>query len=760
MKITVFQGSEKNTDVGFVQELSFDELAEAFSQCEKGGKHEDYFVRGELSPVKRKDDNLCNVDLLVIDGDCSIDDPNTAPPADELHRILKRWHINHIIYTTHSHNPPEKNKWRCLIECPLEDKAQLKATAHQIVEELNDEGYNIAYVKEMGVWSQPWFLPRRANPKDGKFEHYAFVDGGPYQAASETNKESTSKGSPKDSGEVASVEERIRQIQSGERYHDNLLALSWGDIADGVARGKSIAGLRGIMNGVPEELRDERWQSRYDDIERYVDEAIEKQKNKGNGVDHEYDSDDEYYASAVELPEDNSEEFIKDAKIPLPPGLMGQLVHSAYQMQRFQYEEVALVSALGLVSGICGRKFNISDTGLNIYLTLIMGTGMGKDAISEFIEYALTNLSFDSVGQTPLSFLGAGRFTGPKAVIKSLKNARSQVCVFTEAGLLLGSKAGDQTGLTRALLSLYSCSGAGRITKREVFSNDDDSVEQISSPALSIVNEATPETLLQAFKKGNSIEVGDLPRQSIFRIHRNKPYPNKHARKHISEECEERLKQLITLCSDIQADNRPEVIDIDYGDLEDEIWEHSKEWVDIENKFKHSDSIKSNMATRMHLKALKFASLASIYNHDDCVLHSAEWEWAKALVRYEFDGLVNFFAGSGSVINEADAGVWIIAKQIRKIIDGKLKDKNQTMDVRYRKAGIVSRSVLRQGLKNNIKITQFETKMNGKIKSGIDVIIDYMVDCGYLVHVENDPFGNKKELFKVTEQFNTLWVFN
>ena len=429
-------------------------------------------------------------------------------------------------------------------------------------------------------------------------------------------------------------------------------------------------------------------------------------------------------------------------------------------MQRFQYEEVALVSALGLVSGICGRKFNISDTGLNIYLTLIMGTGMGKDAISEFIEYALTNLSFDSVGQTPLSFLGAGRFTGPKAVIKSLKNARSQVCVFTEAGLLLGSKAGDQTGLTRALLSLYSCSGAGRITKREVFSNDDDSVEQISSPALSIVNEATPETLLQAFKKGNSIEVGDLPRQSIFRIHRNKPYPNKNARKHISEECEERLKQLITLCSDIQADNRPEVIDIDYGDLEDEIWEHSKEWVDIENKFKHSDSIKSNMATRMHLKALKFASLASIYNHDDCVLHSAEWEWAKALVRYEFDGLVNFFAGSGSVINEADAGVWIIAKQIRKIIDGKLKDKNQTMDVRYRKAGIVSRSVLRQGLKNNIKITQFETKMNGKIKSGIDVIIDYMVDCGYLVHVENDPFGNKKELFKVTEQFNTLWVFN
>jgi hypothetical protein len=70
----------------------------------------------------------------------------------------------------------------------------------------------------------------------------------------------------------------------------------------------------------------------------------------------------------------------------------------------------------------------------------------------------------------------------------------------------LVAKLGDMTGLTRALLSLYSCSGKGRITKKEVFSNDDDSIDQLTSPALSIVNEATPETLLGAFKKGNSID--------------------------------------------------------------------------------------------------------------------------------------------------------------------------------------------------------------------------------------------------------------
>ena len=298
MKITVFQGSEKNTQSGFVQEVDFDELAEAFSVCEKGGKHEDYFVRGELHPIVRKDSNLSISDLLVLDGDCSNDDPNSAPPPDELHAILKQWNINHVIYTTHSHNPPEKNKWRCLIECHLENKQQLKETAHKIIEELNDVGYNVAYVKEMGVWSQPWFLARRANPADGKFEHFSYTIGEAYQAVDVAHDERDIKsrdksGNISNSSDTKSVEDRIREIQSGEIYHDNLMAISWGDIKDGVARGKSVANLRGLMHGVPESKRDERWQERYDDIERIVDDAIEK--NKGNGVDHEYDSDVEYY---------------------------------------------------------------------------------------------------------------------------------------------------------------------------------------------------------------------------------------------------------------------------------------------------------------------------------------------------------------------------------------------------------------------------------------------------------------------------------
>ena len=42
--------------------------------------------------------------------------------------------------------------------------------------------------------------------------------------------------------------------------------------------------------------------------------------------------------------------------------------------------DVSLVGALGLLSGICGRAYNVSGTGLNHYLMLLGVTGVGKDA--------------------------------------------------------------------------------------------------------------------------------------------------------------------------------------------------------------------------------------------------------------------------------------------------------------------------------------------------------------------------------------------
>lgn len=54
--------------------------------------------------------------------------------------------------------------------------------------------------------------------------------------------------------------------------------------------------------------------------------------------------------------------------IPLPPGLVGMIAQFIHDQAPRPVMDIALVGALGLMAGICGRAYNVSGTGLNGYL--------------------------------------------------------------------------------------------------------------------------------------------------------------------------------------------------------------------------------------------------------------------------------------------------------------------------------------------------------------------------------------------------------
>src|SRR5699024_7716505 len=69
-----------------------------------------------------------------------------------------------------------------------------------------------------------------------------------------------------------------------------------------------------------------------------------------------------------------------------PPGLLGQVADFILAAAPRPVPEIALAGAIGLMSGIAGRAYNVSNTGLNQYVLLLAPTGTGKEAMASGID--------------------------------------------------------------------------------------------------------------------------------------------------------------------------------------------------------------------------------------------------------------------------------------------------------------------------------------------------------------------------------------
>lgn len=152
-----------------------------------GPKDGPYFVRGRCEGT-RSDKAMLQAEnlLVVIDGDSSVTEDGEviegAPDPKLAHEAMKQAGIEHLIYTSHSHQKhgPDFHKWRLLV--PSDAKAQtLAAGVDAILDILHVAGVKVAPVKENTSLSQPWFFPR---VEAGRAEGYytaSFETGKPFK---------------------------------------------------------------------------------------------------------------------------------------------------------------------------------------------------------------------------------------------------------------------------------------------------------------------------------------------------------------------------------------------------------------------------------------------------------------------------------------------------------------------------------------------------------------------------------------------------
>ncbi|UOF80850.1 regulatory protein repA [Caudoviricetes sp.] len=146
--------------------FDWDKLKERLKKPKVGQKDGPYYVRGgELAGERRTTENLLSGELIILDGDSSLD-PETgeitpgAPPMAAVCDALDGMGITYFAHTSHSFQKGKLEKYRVIIPAKLKNEAELNASVDYLIAQLHAKGVWLADVNENHKWIQPWFFSR------------------------------------------------------------------------------------------------------------------------------------------------------------------------------------------------------------------------------------------------------------------------------------------------------------------------------------------------------------------------------------------------------------------------------------------------------------------------------------------------------------------------------------------------------------------------------------------------------------------------
>lgn len=302
-----------------------------------------------------------------------------------------------------------------------------------------------------------------------------------------------------------------------------------------------------------------------------------------------------------------------------PPGLLGELTRFIYEAATRPVFEIALAGAIGLMSGVTGRAYNISGTGLNQYTLLIAPTGTGKEAMRGGIDKIIAAVTH--IVTNAQLFIGPGEIASPQALSKHFhRHSKSFVAMPGEIGLWLQeicSPTADpaKRGIMRLLLQLYNISGKGDVFKATINSQKDDSTDATKAPAFSLLGESTPEEFYKALDE-SMISSGLVPRFSIIEYRGKRPRKNAKAQYAIPSDG--LVRGLAGICTNALALNEQnEVINVAYTQDGLALLEQWDKFCDDEINVSGVDSgnVRRHLWNRAHIKALKLAAIVAVGCH-------------------------------------------------------------------------------------------------------------------------------------------------
>lgn len=362
----------------------------------------------------------------------------------------------------------------------------------------------------------------------------------------------------------------------------------------------------------------------------------------------------------LELPEDSG-------IYSVPPGLVGQIAQFVYSQAPLPVPEIALVAAIGLMSGIIGKAYNISNTGLNQYTLLLSPTGSGKEAISSGISKIMKQVK--KLVPPAGDFRGPAEIASPQALAKCLSETPSIFSILGEFGLLMKQIASENTnpnmaGLRRMLLDLFNKSGESDELERTIYSDKAKNTSKVNAPAFSIVGESTPGRFYESLSE-EMISEGFLPRFNI--IENFSPPAKFNEGAALATPSDELVKSVATLCANsLNLISQNKVIHVQESDEARIILKEFREYAYSQVIATQLD-VKRMLWNRAHVKALKLSSTVAVgINPFQPTIDAASAKWAIEIVKHGINVLSKRFErGEIGLDNEENKQLVVTIEKIK-----------------------------------------------------------------------------------------------
>lgn len=449
-------------------------------------------------------------------------------------------------------------------------------------------------------------------------------------------------------------------------------------------------------------------------------------------------------------PAEWTEEAVLGVEMSHPPGRLGEVSRWCMENSYLPFLQAAVTSTFAVAAGLFGHSWQLPQSGLNLYITMVGRSAVGKEAVlgsAGRIMQALQKLN-PSAGR----FFHFGAFASGPALRRMVADDHSSVAIFVGEWGYVVQGLGDVTnanalGIRREVTDLFQKSAAGSVAGGRVYADKEKTVELAKNVAVTLVGETTPDLFYSSLSY-DILADGFLSRFWIIDYDGDRPITNARINNVFPEDLARYFAQAAVQAEKLAMTNT--WTDVLFTDKAKKIFEDFDRFC-VSKFYGREDEALRQVWNRAHLKALKIAALCAVADsYMKPTVRETQAVWATEQVLRDVYGLLRRVE-SGQVGGSTETQqMKIVQSLIKEYLAGGAKK----CEERLRVAGVVPHSWLMERVQD---LAPFRKHRLGA-RLALKQVEDELISQGTLQQVGGTDVRDKFQYHAATKLFYVCYT--